>query len=241
MRLAPANAAIAAPVTTPTSSATPSHERQCAPRFDPQPEPDRRHRGILTKPAASRARWQAHPPTHTCTPTGTSRGRWRGPTARPAPRRSTSIVSGETGESVASTMSAASPLGLRPTSMSEMLTLASPSTLVTRPIIPGVVGVVHHEHVARGRQVDRVLVDADDPRRLVLAEQRARGLRGAVADRAAHLDRGSRSSRASADFVSRTEMPRSSASCGAFTKLTGSSTTGPSTPFRIESVSTRQS
>ena len=42
---------------------------------------------------------------------------------------------------------------------------------------PGRVVVVHDEHVARGREVDGVLVDADDARRLLLAEQRAGDVR----------------------------------------------------------------
>ena len=67
--------------------------------------------------------------------------------------------------------------------MSEMLTPASPSTVRDPADHAGHVVVVHDEHVARRRQVDGVLVDADDARRLLLAEQRAGGLRGALADR----------------------------------------------------------
>ena len=125
--------------------------------------------------------------------------------------------------------------------MSEMLTPASPSTVATRPIIPGRVVVVHHEHVARGRQVDRVLVDADDARRLVLAEQRARGLRDPFPDAAAHLDEVHVVARVGRLRLAHLDARAASASCGAFTNDTGSATTGPSTPFRIDSVSTRQS
>ena len=45
----------------------------------------------------------------------------------------------------------------------------------------GHVFVVHDEHVTRRRQVDLVPVDADDARRLLLAEERRRNVRALVA------------------------------------------------------------
>ena len=99
---------------------------------------------------------------------------------------------------------------------------------------PGHVGVAHDEHVARRRQVDDVVVDADDARRVLLAVERAGDVRGAPLDVRRGARRGSRSRAPTTTSVSRTARPRSSASCGAFTNDTGSSTTGPSTPFSTD-------
>ena len=48
--------------------------------------------------------------------------------------------------------------------------------------------VAHHEHVARRRQLDDVVVDGDDAGRVVLAVQRARDVRRALGSGAAQLD-----------------------------------------------------
>ena len=143
--------------------------------------------------------------------------------------------------SVAITISAASPLGLRPTSMSSMLTPASPRIGADRADHARAVVVAHDEHVARRRQVDDVLVDADDARRLVLAVQRAGDVRGRPPATPRTVDE--------VHVVARRRTTSSRARrCRAPRRAAARSRTSParrrpgaSTPFSTDSVSTRQS
>ena len=97
---------------------------------------------------------------------------------------------------------------------------------MTRADHPGHVGVAHDEHVARRREVDDVVVDGDDARRVLLAEQRAGDVRAPLRGARRAARRGSRSRAPTTTSSRAPTSPRSSASCGAFTNDTGSSTTG---------------
>ena len=135
------------------------------------------------------------------------------------------------------TISAASPLGLRPTSMSEMLMPASPSIVPTRPIMPGMSSLCTTSMWRAGGRSTGVLVDADDARRLLLAEQRRRDVRALVA---AHDDQVHVVAR-----VRRLRLAhRDAALLGELRRVHERHRLvddRPSTPFRTDSVSTRQS
>ena len=131
----------------------------------------------------------------------------------PGSRRSSSIRPVGTASVVASTMTAEPGVGVRPTSMSAMLTPAWPSAVPTTPIMPGRSSLRTTSMLVAGRDVGRVVVEADDAGLAPPAAEGAGDLVAAAADR----DEVHVVDRRRARSTSRISTPCSLARVGAFT------------------------
>ena len=153
-----------------------------------------------------------------------------------------STTSAGTGVDVDSTISAASPVGPRAeVELLDVDAVRRRGACRRCPIIPGVSSLRTTSMWLDGGDVDDVVVDGDDARRVLLAVERARDVRAPLGGVPAELDEVHVVARRRRRRLAHRRAHARSASCGAFTNDTGSSMTGSSTPFRIASVSTRQS
>ena len=116
-------------------------------------------------------------------------------------------------------MAARSPRELRDTFMLAMLTPSSPSSVPTRPIMPGPVVVQHEQHGAGELDLDLVAATSTSHGRLsrpIIVPATGLAVAAGDADQV-------RVVAGDAALASRTSMPRASATVRAFTRFTGSS------------------